>query len=122
MPTILIIEDAKDIRILLAHLLETSGYRVVQAEDGETGFRLWQEHRPDLVITDLVMPGMDGLDIIRQIRIADGRAKVIAMSGAGYRGNINLLEEAARLGAVGTIPKPFNINEVLKLVKDLLGA
>ena len=122
MHTILIIEDAKDIRFLLAHLLETSGYRVLQADDGETGFRLWQQQHPDLVITDLVMPGMDGLDIIRRIRIADGRAKVIAMSGAGYRGNVNLLEEATRIGAVGAIPKPFNINEVLRLVRDLVGA
>lgn len=121
MPTILIIEDAKDIRFLLAHLLDSAGYRVLQADDGEDGLRSWHQEHPDLVITDLIMPGTDGLEVIREIRLVDNTAKIVAMTGAVYRGSVNLLDEAVRLGAVATLQKPFNINQVLRLVKELLG-
>jgi len=120
MSTILLIEDARDIRLLLAHLLESSGHRVVQADDGDTGIRLWRQAPADLVITDLIMPGIDGLEVIQEIHRTDHRAKVVAMTGAVYRGNINLLEEALRLGAVATIQKPFKIDDVLNLVDSLL--
>lgn len=122
MPTILIIEDALDIRLLLAHVLETAGYRVLEADDADAGLRLWRQEHPDLVITDLIMEGKDGLDVIREIRIADGKARVIAMTGAGFRGAVNLLDEAGRLGAVATIQKPFNLDHVLRLVKDIVTA
>jgi CheY-like chemotaxis protein len=120
MPKILVIEDVPQIRLLLVHLLESAGYRVLEAEDGDSGIHRWRQERPELVITDLVMPGKEGLDVIREIRLADGRAKVIAMTGAVYRGNVNLLDEAMRLGAAATFQKPFNVNEILRLVKILL--
>jgi CheY-like chemotaxis protein len=120
MPTILVIEDVPQIRLLLVHLLESAGYRVLEAEDGDSGIRRWREERPELVITDLVMPGKEGLDVIREIRLADRKARVVAMTGAVYRGNVNLLDEALRLGAAATFQKPFNVNEVLRLVKILL--
>ena len=120
MATILIIDDAQDLRIILRHLLEGAGYRVLEAAGGEDGLRIWRREAVDVVITDLIMPRVDGFHVIREIRRERPGAKILVMSGAGDRGQINLLSEAVGLGAAGSFEKPFDLHEILRAVKDLV--
>ena len=120
MATILVIDDAEDLRVILRHLLEGAGYRVLEAADGEDGLRIWRKDAVDLVITDLIMPRKDGFHVITEIRRERPEARILAISGAGDRGRTNLLGEATRLGAARALPKPFDLPVVLQAVKDLL--
>ena len=120
MATILIIDDAEDLRVILRHLLEGAGYRVLEAADGEDGLRVWRQGAVDLVITDLIMPRKDGFQVITEIRRELPGAKIMAISGAGDRGRTNPLGEATRLGAARGLHKPFDLQVVLQAVKDLL--
>lgn len=121
MAKILIIDDEEDIRIILRHSLEAAGHVVVEATDGHAGVRVWRAERPELVVTDIVMAGADGLELITELRRQDPGVKVIAMSGDGLRGKQTLLDESVRLGALRVINKPFDLHELLQAVKELLG-
>jgi CheY-like chemotaxis protein len=121
MAKILIIDDEEDIRIILRHSLEAAGHVVVEATDGQAGVRVWRAERPELVVTDIVMAGTDGLELITELRRQDPGVKVIAMSGDGLRGKQTLLDESVRLGALRVINKPFDLHELLQAVKELLG-
>ena len=81
MEKILIIDDEPSIRKMLKTLFEKNGYEVMEAQDGTQGIKLFQTHRPDLIITDLIMPGKEGLETIREIKKINQDAKIIAMSG-----------------------------------------
>jgi CheY-like chemotaxis protein len=94
---------------------------VVEATDGQAGVRVWRAERPELVVTDIVMAGADGLELITELRRQYPGVKVIAMSGDGLRGKQTLLDESVRLGALRAINKPFDLHELLQAVKDLLG-
>ena len=79
------------------------------------------QRAPDLVITDIFMPGHDGIEVLLELRKAFPTLKVIAMSGGDGRGVLNLLEDAELLGADRTIPKPFTPGELIAAVNDVLG-
>jgi CheY-like chemotaxis protein len=120
MATILVIDDAEDLRTILRHLFESAGHEVLDAPNGEEGLRLWKSHSPHLVMTDLMMPGTDGLQVIQEIRRREGNAKIIAMTGSVHRGAGSLLEEAVRLGATRTFEKPFDLKRILEATDELL--
>jgi DNA-binding NtrC family response regulator len=119
---ILIIDDDPDVRRMLRIALERNQHRVLEAGDGGEGMRRWRESRPDLVITDLLMPGKDGLDTLFELVSTDPRVRVIAMTGGSWREAVDRLHDARLFGAVRTVAKPFTLSEMLRVVGEVLAA
>ena len=119
MQRILIIDDEPAVCTMLRDGLEYAGYQVLTALDGDRGLTLYREQSPDLVITDLLMPEKDGLELIREILETSSYVKIIAMSGGSSRG-LDFLPEAKEFGAVKTISKPFQLPDLLAITKELL--
>jgi DNA-binding response OmpR family regulator len=115
MATILIIDDDDLIRVLLRSALEAAGYEVMDAANGLQGLELYRQRPMDLVITDIVMPEMNGLDMLLALTREFLNAKVIAISGAG--GEKNVLDVANLLGARQTFQKPFSMPHLLAAVR-----
>jgi two-component system, chemotaxis family, chemotaxis protein CheY len=120
MPKILIIDDNDDLRDTLVVLLEDHGFSVISASDGESGTRAFSEARPDLVITDLIMPNSDGVEAIRRIRTIDPTARIVAMSGGSIAGNDYQLRLAKEAGAMEVLPKPFEVDDLVAVVERCL--
>lgn len=110
--TLLIIDDDDVVRASLAAYLEDSGFSVLQAGNGQQGLQVFEEHQPDLVICDLRMPQMGGLELIRQISARAPQLPVIVVSGAGVMTDA---VEALRLGAADYLIKPLEDLAVLEL-------
>jgi YesN/AraC family two-component response regulator len=117
---ILIIDDEEQIREMLAQMLTREGYEVVHAENGKEGMRVCREEDVDLIITDIIMPEKDGIEMILELRHDFPNLKVIAISGGGRLGPDGYLEMAQKLGAHRTFFKPFNRKEILDAVQELL--
>ena len=115
MATILIIDDEEPIRALLRTTLEAAGYEVTEAPNGRIGLELYRRRPTDLVITDILMPEMNGLDLILELTRAFLNDKVIAISGASD--TENTLDAAKLLGVRHTLHKPFSMNALLKTVQ-----
>jgi CheY-like chemotaxis protein len=121
MARILVIDDQPLVRDIFREALEYEGHHVTVAADGYEGVRACHNARPDLVMVDLQMPGLDGFETIRQLRTM-GDVPIIAMSGGGESDHgANLLEIARHLGAVRTFEKPVKLNDLVTLVRDVLG-
>ncbi len=121
-PRILIVDDDPGIRRVLHILLSREGYQVTQARDGVEALRLWRHSGGDLVITDLHMPENDGIEMIIELLSYTPGIRIIAMSGGGQTRRLDLLGNAALLGAVHTIQKPFTLSEMMKTVRQALAA
>ncbi|UCH91114.1 MAG: response regulator [Nitrospirota bacterium] len=117
--TILVVDDEADMCKSLQERLMGEGYKVLTASDGRRGLRVYNEHLVDLVITDVLMPELDGLEVVRTLRGIGAAVPIIAMSGGGNR-DLDFLVEAAEFGATRTISKPFRLEELIVLVHDLL--
>ena len=117
---ILIIDDDADIRRLLKAALEKQQHVVIEADNGSDGLRRWREGKPELVITDLVMPGKDGLDTLFEMVNLDPGVKVIAMTGGSWREAVDRLHDARLFGAVRTVAKPFTLSEMLRVIGEVL--
>lgn len=100
---ILLIDDEEDIVRVLSMSLRSDGYEVVTALNGEEGLRLFQEHTPNLVLTDIKMPGMDGIEVLRNVKAMAADAEVIIITG---HGDIDNAIEALKFGASDFINKP----------------
>ena len=121
MTKILVIDDEDMVRDVLRQTLEREGYEVEVAADGGKGLDLFQAWNPDLVITDILMPGKEGLETIRELRNLSPAVKIIAISGGGDRGDLNFLRAASMFGAVRTLSKPISRDVLLPMVRDLVG-
>ncbi|MEA2757072.1 MAG: two-component system, chemotaxis family, chemotaxis protein CheY [Aliidongia sp.] len=122
MDRILIIDDDAGMLRVIARILEAAGYDILIAENGVVGMELFRTHRPRLVIIDLLMPGKDGLETIRDIRASGAPAKIIATSGGWRTAQLDFLGVAAEFGADRTLSKPFQPRELLNAVEQLIGA
>ena len=116
MPTILLVEDAQDLARVIRCELEDAGYRVLLAADGATGLQMFRSHAPDLVILDWMLPKVDGLTVLREIR-ADSPVPVLMLTARK--------EEADRViglevGADDYLTKPFSMRELIARVRALL--
>jgi DNA-binding response OmpR family regulator len=122
MRKILVIDDDMMVRETIIEILESAGYDVLSAEDGKRGLALFLRERPDLVITDIIMPEMEGLQTITEIRRSGSAVKVIAISGGCRLFNRDFLAIARLLGASDVIAKPFDAGDLLSRVGDCLVA
>ena len=118
MPTILCIDDEESIQVLLKAALEEAGYRVLTAEHGKHGVRLLEHEAVDLIVVDIFMPEMDGLELIPLIRKTRPAIKMIAISGGS--GLKDYLDTAKKLGAHDTLKKPISLQELLNAVSAQL--
>ncbi len=114
---ILITDDRAGIRSLLKEVLQESGYEVLTAAGGQEGIKIVQENTIDIVLLDMKMPGMDGLETLRLIKKAQPNVKVIIMTA--YE-DMEIIKEVQKRGASCYISKPFDIEELLSTIKRLL--
>ena len=117
MARILVIDDEAVTRFPVCRILQTAGYEVEEASDGQLGLELYRKNPADLVITDIFMPGKDGFEIVEEIRTDDPKAKIITTTG----GKGDDCAKAKELGAARTFVKPFLLQELLAAVKEVLG-
>lgn len=121
-PRILIIDDDALMRLALAKILLSAGYDVEQAGDGDEGLRLQRSQSFDLIITDLIMPDKEGIQIIRELRKEDSAIRIIAMSAGGRGGATDYLKWARLMGAKQCLSKPIKREELLDAVTSVLAA
>lgn len=122
MARILVIDDEQPILDLLSMALAEAGHEVATARDGHQGLQRLASTPFDLVITDIVMPVTEGIETIQRLRRITRQLPILAMSGGGRAGNLDMLDAAGKLGATATLAKPFRPEELLRLVDDLLAA
>ena len=121
MKKIVVIDDDILCNRMVCRILESSGYEVRAAFTGAEGLKLFMHERPDLVITDLYMPEKDGLETIMELRRADGKIRILAISGGSLNINIDdMLNAAEMFGADAVMAKPFQLEIFLQRVKGLL--
>lgn len=113
---VLIIDDDPLVRHTLLRMLRLGGHEGAEAENGERGLELFRRWTPDLVVTDIIMPEQEGLGTITLIKRERPEIKVIAISGGGRVGNVDLLEAAIALGAAAVIHKPFEAEQLLEQI------
>jgi DNA-binding response OmpR family regulator len=101
-------------------MLEPHGYEVIEATEGRQGMALHDADPADLVITDILMPGTEGIETIVELRRKHPNTKIIAISGGGRTANMDFLARARQLGADWTLAKPFTYNQILNAVRGVL--
>ena len=115
---ILVVDDAGFMRKTVQNHLSKAGYDTfVEGEDGQRAVALYQEQKPDLVIMDITMPNMDGIEALRTIRGMDPGAKVVMCSATGQE---SMVMEAIQLGALDFIVKPFKADRIIQTVNKIL--
>lgn len=119
MGEILIIDDEPAVRGFFREVLEGAGYGVVEAASAKSGLRLLRERPIDLVVTDILMPDMDGLEVTRTLHRDFPAVKIIAISGGQQ--DIDYCDVARFLGAHETLMKPVTMSRLLETVARLLG-
>ena len=117
---ILIVEDDEALCETIKLRLEHAGYQTRIAHDGKLGFKMIQESKPTLVITDIIMPEIEGLEFIKMIREAYSNLPIIAVSGGGRMKPDGYLRAALNFGASKLLTKPFTNEELLEAVQGLL--
>jgi two-component system, chemotaxis family, chemotaxis protein CheY len=122
MSKVLVIDDDPGVRRVIRQALEDESIEVVEAEDGQQGLRKFSTHRPAVVVTDIVMPNMEGIETIPHLRTLSPSLRLIAISGGGRVAHKDFLETARRVGADHILPKPFDDEILVKMVKELLAA
>lgn len=122
MADILIVDDDLGVLRVLRKILEAEGHSVTEAPDGEVAFEEYQVNPAALVITDIFMPGVDGIEFLVQVRRAFPECRVLAMSGGGILSRDQALSDASLLGADHILHKPFSRDEVLEAVNRTLAS
>src|SRR3989442_305723 len=107
---VLIVEEERQVREALRQIFDAAGYACQLADDGRDGLEAFKDGRPQLVVTDLKMPGMTGIELLQQVRALDGDAAVIVLTGAA---DVKTAIASLKLGAHAFLWKPVNIDELL---------
>lgn len=119
MASILVIDDDIAVRRTVRTVLERGGHTVIEAGDGVEGMRLYHQHAVDVVITDLYMPGQDGIETIQLLREESPDCRILAISGGASAGADGALRDAQMLGADEVLAKPFDRADLLDAVARL---
>ncbi len=114
---ILIVDDAAFMRMMLKKILAPTGNELLEAVDGSDGVSKFKEHKPNLVLLDIVMPNIDGIECLKQIIAMDKSAKVVMCSSIGQQTVVN---DAIKIGARDFIVKPFDAAKVMEIVSKNL--
>ncbi len=118
---ILIVDDEAPIRFLIAQTLAARGYEVKTAENGAEAIQMASHESFHLIMTDLIMPGRDGIETILALRAKHPKTRIIAMSGGFHGGKQSYLPLAGKIGACHTLAKPFGIASLMEAVQGALG-
>lgn len=116
---ILVVDDQPGIRRLLMEVLTEEGYNVHTAANGYEGMQKAKELNPDLILMDMKMPGMDGIETLRELKQLDQAERVIMMTAYGELGLVNIAKD---LGAYAYITKPFDIIELCTMIGQVISA
>lgn len=119
MARVMVIDDDPTIRRVLRRLIEREGHTVTEAENGKIALRRFVGEPAELVISDIYMPEMDGIEFLMRLRETYPETRLVAMSGGGALPANHLLEAARALGAVAVMEKPFSVAMVRDLLDDL---
>src|SRR5690242_21493473 len=114
---VLIVDDEPNLRKILAAQLSRDGYDVITAEDGEQGLSMLREHHIDLVVTDLKMPKIDGMTLLREALAEQPELPIVMITA---HGTVDTAVEALKLGAFDYLTKPFDKDEVRQIVAKAL--
>ena len=121
MTRVLIIDDEEDIRVVLKEIFVRAGFEVAVASDGNEGMNMIRENGADLVITDIIMPEKEGVELIMELRHDFPDVRIIAVSGGGQAtASETCLRLAKGFGAVRTLAKPFSQKELVDTVQEVL--
>ena len=117
--TILVVDDNPDAREMVSYILVKEGFSVVTAGDGEAALDLVKKQTPDLIVTDIQMPKLDGIEMIKRLRdqFMSRRVPIVVMSSFGS----GAIQAAMDAGANKSTPKPMAVEYFLKIVRQLLG-
>ena len=121
MASVLLIDDDPAARRLFTDVLAREGHSVRASPDGQVGLQQFKQARPDVVVTDLIMPNREGIETIRAMRAFDPSVPIIAISGNAGAKFMNFLKVAKLSGAVLTLEKPFRPEELVGAVNTALG-
>lgn len=119
-PTVLVVEDDVIVRQAVTLLLEDEGFDVVTATNGVDGLRKFHKIKPEIVLTDIIMPEKEGISLIADLRRGSRDVKIIAMSGGGRIGNMDFVTLATSLGANAGLRKPFDDIELIETIRASL--
>jgi CheY-like chemotaxis protein len=120
MAVILVIDDDAAMRRLMVRTLSALNHRVIEAENGQEGLKLVDAEKPDVVITDILMPQKEGIETIREVQERAPDTKIIAVSGGGMSHNLMFLDVARAFGAHAVLAKPFRPNQLVEAVENAL--
>lgn len=120
MANIVVIDDEPGVLTMISAVLERAGHGVVAFDNGKKGIDYLRRQASNLLITDIFMPEMDGLETVKIARALDPKMPIIVVSGGGSRGEMQYLAFAHRFGATATLGKPFRPRDLLDLVGELL--
>lgn len=115
---VLLVEDEQTLAMIIKDTLEGQGFLIHTAVDGEEGLRLFFDLRPDVLVADVMMPRMDGFEMVRRIRQTDRRTPVLFLTA---RSAVNDVVEGFELGANDYLKKPFGMQELIVRIKALMG-
>ncbi len=110
----MIVDDQFGIRILLNEVFNKEGYQTFQAANGIQALDIVNKHAPDLVLLDMKIPGMDGIEILKRMKVIDPDIRVIIMTAYG---ELDMIQEAKNLGAITHFAKPFDIDDIRAAVR-----
>lgn len=115
--TVLVIDDQPGIRRLLVEVLNEEGYQVVTASNGYEGLQQAKEHNPQLILMDMKMPGMDGIETLKELKKVGQGDRVIMMTAYG---ELDLVNQAREIGAYDYITKPFDVIGLCQVIHEIM--
>jgi CheY-like chemotaxis protein len=118
--TILVVDDEADAIGMITQILEDADCRVIAVNSGEDGIKQLAAGGVDLLISDIFMPEMEGLEFIRSVREAYPALPIVAISGGGTQHNLHYLKFAGSFGALASLSKPFRREELMTIVDEIL--
>lgn len=120
MASVLIVDDEESVRRVLRRILERAGYKTFEAKNGREAIELYKAQKPDVTITDIIMPDVEGIETIRELRKQFDAKNIIAISGGSRKNTFDYLAMAERLGATLVLRKPIDPRSLIIAVEQLV--